>query len=197
MDKDAEIVTAKKDLKAKSGSKKLRNVKNTETERKVVAEKKAVPEKTSVAETPKSKKNTKKRVGIAIFVIGMLSLVAGIVLMLVNLLAKPAVRDADFIVSVGTWEREDAPGVIWDFTKIGKGKLTTNNHKNDYDFIWSLDAKTLKIETSWLYEINNEYNYTLNQDDKILTLSTGEGENLVNINFHPASSVDPEVTEDN
>jgi hypothetical protein len=191
MDKEAEIVTAKKDLKAKSGSKKLRNVKNTETEEKVVAEKK------SVAETPKPKKNTKKRVGIAIFVIGMLSLVAGIVLMLVNLLAKPAVRDADFIVSVGTWEREDAPGVIWDFTEIGKGKLTTNNHKNDYDFIWSLDAKTLKIETSWLYEINNEYNYTLNQDDKILTLYTGEGESLVNINFHPASSVDPEVTEDN
>jgi hypothetical protein len=191
MDKEAEIVTAKKDLKAKSGSKKLRNVKNTETEEKVVAEKK------SVAETPKPKKNTKKRVGIAIFVIGMLSLVAGIVLMLVNLLAKPAVRDADFIVSVGTWEREDAPGVIWDFTEIGKGKLTTNNHKNDYDFIWSLDAKTLKIETSWLYEINNEYNYTLNQDDKILTLSIGEGESLVNINFHPASSVDPEVTEDN
>jgi hypothetical protein len=191
MDKEAEIVTAKKDLKAKSGSKKLRNVKNTETEEKVVAERK------SVAETPKPKKNTKKRVGIAIFVIGMLSLVAGIVLMLVNLLAKPAVRDADFIVGVGTWEREDAPGVIWDFTEICKGKLTTNNHKNDYDFIWVLDAKTLKIETSWLYEINNEYNYTLNQDDKILTLSIGEGESLVNINFHPASSVDPEVTEDN
>ena len=197
MDKDAEIVTAKKDLKAKSGSKKLRNVKNTEAERKVVAERKSVPEKTSVAETPRPKKNIKKRVGIAIFVIGMLSLVAGIALMLINLLAKPAVRDADFIVGVGTWEREDAPGVIWDFTEIGKGKLTTNNHKNDYDFIWSLDAKTLKIETSWLYEINNEYNYTLNQDDKTLTLSTGEGENLVNINFHPASSVDPEVTEDN
>ena len=160
-------------------------------------EKKDTGEKASPNKSKVEKKNGKKRAGIIVFVIGMLSLVAGIAIMLVNLLAKPAVRDADFIVSVGTWEREDAPGVIWDFTEIGKGKLTTNNHKNDYDFIWSLDDKTLKIETNWLYELNDEYNYKLNQEDKILTLTTGEGENLVNINFHPASSVDPEVTQDN
>ena len=34
----------------------------------------------------------------------------------------------------------DEPSVIWNFTEIGKGTLTTNNHENDYDFIWAIDG---------------------------------------------------------
>lgn len=150
----------------------------------------------------KSKKNHssngKLKAGIITLVVGVAALVAGVTLLLLNVLSKPAVRDADYLVEIGAWEREDAPGVIWNFTEIGKGKLTTNNHINDYDFIWAIDGGKLKIETNWLYTLNNDYSYILKQGDEAkLTLSTGEGEELVNINFHPASSVDTEVTEDN
>ena len=65
-------------------------------------------------------------------------------------------------------------GVVWDFTEIGKGKLTTNNHINDYDFIWSLEDGKLKIETDWLYNLENEYEYALDQNAKTLTLTSGE-----------------------
>lgn len=155
-----------------------------------------------VAKEPKPKKERKGpavnfKFGIISLVIGALALVAGIVFLVINLVMEPATRDADFIVSTGSWQREDAPSVIWTFTEIGKGKLTTNNHVNDYDFIWAIDKDELKIETAWLYELNNSYTYKLDQEEKLLTLTSGEGENLVNINFRPASSVDPEVTEDN
>ena len=68
------------------------------------------------------------------------------------------------------------PGVIWKFTEIGKGTLTTNNHINDYDFIWSLKDGKLLIETAWLYDLNNEYEYELNQGNGTLTLKDGDKE---------------------
>lgn len=109
--------------------------------------------------------------GIAILVVGIATCIAGLVFMLINLMAKPVVRDAEYLVQVGKWAREDALGVIWNFTEIGKGTLTTNNHINDYDFIWALDGDTLKIETDWLYDLNNEFIYTLNKDTGKLTLN--------------------------
>ena len=66
------------------------------------------------------------------------------------------------------------PKVFWDFTEIGKGTLTTNNHLNDYEFIWAIEDGKLKIETSWLYPLENEYDYELNQNDGILTLTADE-----------------------
>ena len=66
--------------------------------------------------------------------------------------------------------------VVWKFTEIGKGTLTTNGHKNDYNFEWALKDGKLSIRTEWLYEMDNEYDYTLNQEDGILTLTSGEKE---------------------
>lgn len=168
--------------------------KTTETAREVKKPELEHPEKT----TKKQKDGkAKSRVSIAVFFVGIAALVAGIVFLLINLLMKPAVRDADFLVDIRNWEREDEPGVIWTFTEIGKGKLTTNNHTNDYDFIWAIDGDELKIETDWLYTLENNYAYELNQEQQILTLTTGEGENSVSINFHPTSSADTEVVQDN
>ena len=118
-------------------------------------------------------------------------------------------RDAEFLVQMGEWTREDAEGVIWNFTEIGKGTLTTNNHQNDYDFLWSVDGDTLKIETKWLYDLNDEYTYKLQQDNKTLTLSSktksgsdsdsdsdsDSGEELADINFRATGRVDTEITE--
>ena len=73
-------------------------------------------------------------------------------------------------------EVECESSVVWKFTEIGKGTLTTNGHKNDYNFQWALEDGKLTIQTEWLYEMNNEYDYTLNQEDGILTLKAGEKE---------------------
>ena len=66
--------------------------------------------------------------------------------------------------------------VVWKFTEIGKGTLTTNGHKNDYNFAWALKDGKMTIRTEWLYEMDDEYDYTLNQEDGILTLKSGEKE---------------------
>lgn len=152
-------------------------------------------EKKAIKPEPKvKKKSNKKRVwGIVIFVFGLLVLAAGVTFLLFNLLKGPNVRDAEYLVEIGAWEREDEPTVIWNFTEIGKGTLTTNFRINDYDFIWRIDGDTLKIETDWLYDLNDEYTYKLDQGKNTLTLTSASGD----INFVPASSVDPEVTEDN
>lgn len=67
-------------------------------------------------------------------------------------------------------------GVVWQFTEIGKGTLTTNNHVNDYDFKWALEDERLIIQTDWLYKLDNEYTYVLDQGAGTLVLSDGEKE---------------------
>jgi len=116
----------------------------------------------------------KKRISIIIFIIGLAALIGGGVFFALDFFKKPDIRDADFIVSVGTWVKQDEPSVIWNFTEIGKGSLTTNNHLNDYNFIWAIDNDTLKIETSWLYDLENEYTFELDQNAKTLKLTSGE-----------------------
>lgn len=67
-------------------------------------------------------------------------------------------------------------GVIWKFVEIGKGALTTNNHLNDYDFQWTIKDGKLIIKTAWLYELINEYDYSLDQQNGLLTLQDPQGE---------------------
>ena len=136
------------------------------------------------------KKSKKKLASIIIFVIGMITMITGIVFLVIQLTGGPAIQDGEYLVSAKEWVLEDGsncdsgeesasncePSVIWKFTEIGKGTLTTNNHINDYDFIWALDDGELKIETDWLYTLENEYEYELNQNDGILTLKDGDNE---------------------
>lgn len=117
-------------------------------------------------------------------IVGLITLVAGVVFLVISLNQAPAVQDGEYLVSVGEWTLDDGSnctaetscesGVIWNFTEIGKGKLTTDNHKNDYDFIWSLKDGKLLIETDWLYTLNNEYNYEIDQGAGTLVLNAGE-----------------------
>ena len=123
---------------------------------------------------PKPKKSKKKVFGLIVFILGLATLVGGVVFMLINLLRPPTVQDADFLEQIGAWHLKDNSEVVWDFTEIGKGSLTTNFHINDYDFIWRMDGDVLKIETAWLYTLNDEYTYELDQNDKTLTLTSGE-----------------------
>ena len=91
--------------------------------------------------------------------LGIVTLVVGLVLLVVKIVTMPRMDDAEFLISAGEWVREDKPNVIWDFTEVGKGKLSTDGHLNNYDFKWSLEDGKLKIETAWLYDLSDEFNY--------------------------------------
>lgn len=141
----------------------------------------------------------KKKLSLIAMIIGLITLVAGAVMLILTLVTKPGTRDAEYLVEIGQWTEVGEEGVVWNFTEVGKGKLTTNDHKNDYDFIWSLDGDTLKIETSWLYKMNNEFTYKIDQGEKKLTLTSSEESYtfLPYVELDTAGSVDTEVTEDN
>ncbi len=118
----------------------------------------------------------KKRISIIVLIIGLITLIAGVVFLIIKLNAKPSIQDGEYLVTVGEWTKEDEPSVIWKFTEIGKGTLTTNDHLNDYDFAWALEDGKLKINTEWLYTLNNEFDYELNQSSNTLTLTSGDEE---------------------
>ena len=103
-------------------------------------------------------------------IFGIIVLIAGVALITVKIITAPKMDDAEFLITAGEWVREDQPNVIWDFTKVGQGMLTTDKHLNDYDFIWSLEGGKLKVETSWLYDLNDEFTYSLDQNGKVLTI---------------------------
>ena len=140
----------------------------------------------------KSKKtnNPKKRnfvVSLVVFLVGLLVLVTGIVFLVLSLNATPAIQDGEYLVDAGEWmlnlggcddnnasEKCKNENVIWDFTEIGKGTLTTNAHTNDYDFEWTIKDGKLIIITDWLYSLEDEYEYELNQRSGTLTLKADD-----------------------
>ena len=117
----------------------------------------------------------KRIISIVVLAVGLITLVVGVIFLVFKLNASPAMADGEYLVSAGSWELDDE-GVIWRFTEIGKGTLTTNNHKNDYDFAWALEDGRMIVQTDWLYELDNEYDYTLDQESGVLVLSDGEHE---------------------
>ena len=156
--------------------------------------------KPSAVKKSGTKKPKSLIVSIVIFVIGIIALIAGLVVLIMKYTSGVGLQDGEFLVKAKEWVLEedgtncisetseddsveaaetncvDNSSVIWKFTEIGKGTLTTNGHKDDYDFIWAIEDNKLKIETSWLYDVVNDYEYKLNQNDKTLTLSDGEKE---------------------
>lgn len=116
----------------------------------------------------------KKRISIILLIIGLITLIAGVVFLILKLTAEPSVHDGKYLVSISEWVEQGEPNVIWKFTEIGKGTLTTNNHANDYDFAWTIEDGRLKIDTEWLYTLSNEFDYTLDQNENILTLTSGD-----------------------
>ena len=131
----------------------------------------------------KSKKAKKSKWPFVVLLAGVAVLAAGIVVLCLNLFNAGGLRDAEYLVQIGAWTREDEPSVIWQFTEIGKGKLTVNTHANDYDFIWAIDDGVLKIETDWLYALNDEYKYTVDQSAAKLTLIPADNDSATPITF--------------
>lgn len=113
----------------------------------------------------------KKRLSIIVFIIGIIALLGGGSFLIYDLLKPTVSSDADFLIQIGTWQKQDEPKVIWTFSEVGKGSLTTNQHINDYDFEWSIDNDKLTIKTAWLYDLIDEYTFVLNQNNKTFTLT--------------------------
>ena len=128
------------------------------------------------SEDKKAKNEKRKKIAsIVVFAMGLVVLIIGAVFLILNLISDKT-ADAEFLVSKENWTLENENGVVWDFTEVGKGTLTTNNHTNDYDFTWTIEDKKLKIKTDWLYEIDNEYEYFLDRGAGTLTLKDGNEE---------------------
>lgn len=127
-------------------------------------------------------------ISIVILAIGAMVLLAGVIFLIIRLQENNTkVPDGEYLAEIGKWKLDatsescdTAPaelcvagdGVEWEFTEIGKGKLTTNNHINDYEFIWAIKDGRLMIETDWLYPLENEYELNLDQNNGIMTLTT-------------------------
>lgn len=134
--------------------------------------------KSSKKKTDKTVGGAKKKRTIAIttLVVGIVMLIIGVVFLVLNLTRGAAVADGEYLVAAENWVLDGSDEVVWNFTEIGKGKLTTDGHEHDYDFIWAIKDGKLLIETDWLYDLENEYEYSLNQSDGILTLTEGDTE---------------------
>ena len=149
---------------------------------------KKVPKKHESSKSQKTKtKNPKRKVTISIvfFIIGLATLAAGVVFLVLGLMRSERKADGEFLISHKSWVLElndcersttncEESGVIWQFSEIGKGTLTTNNHLNDYDFRWAIEGDKLLIVTDWLEELSNEYHYKLDQGSGKLVLEDGE-----------------------
>ena len=110
----------------------------------------------------------KKIISIVVFIIGLITLAVGVVFLVLDLTKGASLQDGEYLVSVKSWVKEDEPSVIWKFSEIGKGKLTTNKYENIYDFIWAIEENKLKIETDWLYTLDDEYEYRFDGDNLVL-----------------------------
>ena len=153
----------------------------------------------------KEKKKINKIIfGIIALIIGGGALIASVAFFVIDLVSTPDLRDAEYLVQKRTWvmqsntaeNTECATGegvqpavcepvelpsenVIWTFTEIGKGVLTTNNHIDDHDFKWALDGDKLLIETDWLYTLYNEVSYKLDQKEETLEVTDENGHKAI------------------
>lgn len=138
--------------------------------------KKKIVKSVDVAKSSAKNSNKKKKIAcIAAFVIGIMLLVAGIVVLVLSILKGSAVADGEYLVAAENWAltdcgNEDCDKVVWKFTEIGKGSLTTDGGEHNYDFEWAIKDGKLDIQTNWLYELDNEYEYSLDQSNGVLTL---------------------------
>lgn len=142
---------------------------------KKVAKKEAKKSASKAASKAKPLTKKKKVLSICLLVVGLAVLATGVVFLALNILKSNRAADGEYLVSAGEWVLEGEDGVVWDFTEIGQGSLTTNNHLNDYNFKWAIEDEKLLIETEWLYDLENEYTYELDQGAGTLTLTDSDG----------------------
>ncbi len=135
---------------------------------------KAFEEKPNKNENKKTEKKDvetkpkKKFLPIAVFVAGLVLLISGVIFLVTKINTGLNFSNAERLVEIGTFIKDGDEKVVWHFTEIGKGTLTTDGHTNDYEFIWTIEGDTLKIETKWIRNLNDEFKFKLDNDKLIL-----------------------------
>ena len=127
-------------------------------------------------EEEKSKKHLSKKARIAIIISSIVVALLGIAALLIFVVFKKeepviVLTDRDILVS-RSWEKQDAPTVIWTFRADGTGELTTNK-TNYYDTKWALsDEEPVKLEitTAWLYELKDSFTFSLDREANTFTV---------------------------
>ena len=127
------------------------------------------PEKTLV-----KKKKSKKPLIFTLVVLAVLIAGAATFYFLYWKNREPVVvlTDAEILAETKSWEKSGAETVIWTFNPDGTGELTTNK-SNYYDFTWALESgepALLKIQTAWLLELSDTFEFTLNRETKSFTV---------------------------
>lgn len=158
----------------------------------------APPKKQEEKEKKHKKLGKKARLAIIIgsVVVG-LAVVGALLYFLVFRKEEPVVvlTDRDILVA-HAWEKQDAPTVIWTFHADGTGEITTNK-SNYYDMKWYFEQdgedRTLKIDTAWLYELNDSFNFTLDRENSSFTVKNlaDEGESV----FVPLGTAEQKAAE--
>lgn len=147
--------------------------------------------------TRKAKKGARggRIFGFVLFSVGVVALMIGGIALGITLTTGPAKRDAEYLVEAGTFAREDETGVYWHFTEVGKGYLTTDNYENVYNFIWSIKDGKLLMETAWLYQLNDEFDYSIDQEAGTMTLVREDSNTEIVYRAFDEDEVVEEVTE--
>lgn len=83
--------------------------------------------------------------------------------------AAPEPVASEFLTTTASWEKLDSPSVIWSFKADGTGELTTNR-SNYYQFSWSLSEGQLKIKTAWLYELDDSFEFSFDEQAQTFTV---------------------------
>lgn len=118
----------------------------------------------------------KKKIAIiALSVVGVIAIAFGTFLIInalsgENLYQKMA--EAEVLIDIKKWQKQDEPSVIWEFGE-GTGKITTNGDEY-FDMEWGMENEVLSIKTKWLEDLKDEFDITVDKETPSFTIVSKE-----------------------
>ena len=79
--------------------------------------------------------------------------------------------DAEFLTTFSEWKKVGTETVSWSFNSDGTCRLTTNGTEF-FDCKWFLEDEILGIKTAWLTELDDEFNFTLDRNEKTFSVKS-------------------------
>ncbi len=114
----------------------------------------------------------KKKIAIIIFAIfGTLAIAFGVFLIISAIQGEDPyskMAEAEVLIDVKKWQKEDEPTVIWEFGE-GTGKVTTNKIEY-FDMEWGMKDGVLSIKTDWLATLKDEFDITVDKSAPSFTV---------------------------
>ncbi len=114
----------------------------------------------------------KKKIAIIVLAIfGALTIAFGVFLIISLLQGEnpySKMAEAEVLIDVKKWQKEDEPTVIWEFGE-GTGKITTNADEY-FDMEWGMKDGVLSIKTKWLTDLRDDFEITVDKDAPSFTV---------------------------